>query len=207
MPDKQDPTNGDLSSKVAKWLHSEGYPLEFRAANIMRSSGFRARQGEYVRRRDQDGAREVDVVASMHQSSEDGVVIRISQVVECKWSKDKPWVIFVSPSAHISSSACAAQSIGSEYGVAVKWAIAGDQLITEMNLFSSPIAPGFNGRQAFSNKGNDHFYDSMKSVTDKSTALVTEYDRSKRKSGSLPRTCVVAFPIILVDGKIFGSLF
>jgi hypothetical protein len=195
----------DLPSKVRGWLLSEGYPLEFRAANIMRKNGFSVRQGEYVRSADSENAREIDVAASMTHSNRE-ILLRVYQVTECKWSKDKPWVVFVSPQSRMAESACAAQTIGSDYGQAVMWAIAGDQLVREMKLFSSPPEPGFNGREAFS-KNNDRFYNSMKSVTDLTMAIVKEYDGRPRESGSLPHACVVAFPVILIEGQLFEAYF
>ena len=86
------------------------------------------------------------------------------------------------------------------------WAIAGDKPVMSLKLFSSPEEPGFNGREALS-KGIDRFYNSMKSVTELTTMLVQEYDRRPRKTGSLPRLCVVAFPIILVEGQLFEAYF
>lgn len=48
----------------------------------------------------------------------------------------------------------------------------------------------------------------MKSVSDLTIGLVKEYDqRPPRKKGSLPRSCVVGFPIILVEGQLFEAYF
>lgn len=208
MPDKSAGTEHtkDLASKVREWLSTEGYPLEFQAASILRrKKGFRVWQGMYVREHDKDIAREIDVLASMDCLVEDHL-FRVYHVIECKYSKDKPWVVFSSSHSSITESACAAQSIGSEYGSTIMWAIAGDEMIKTMELFSSPRKPGFNGRQALS-KGEDRFYNSMKSITDLSTLLVKEYDRQPRKRGTLPHVCVIAFPVILLDGQLFEAYF
>src|SRR5262249_24084840 len=94
----------DLKSKVAAWLDKEGYPLEFRTANSFRRAGFRVRQSEYVRAEDGDKVREIDVAASKTWRL-DKPMLRVYHVVECKWTKDKPWVVFSSPET-ITSSAC-----------------------------------------------------------------------------------------------------
>lgn len=183
----------ELSVSVRDWLFSEGYPLEFQAAAVLRRKGFHVLQGQYVLDHIKDISREIDVMACKDSES-DTCLIRICQLVECKYSKDKPWVVFVSPYARMTESACAAQTIGSEYGTAIMWAIAGDEMIGNMELFRSPDKPGFGGREAFT-KGNDRFYNTMKSITDIAFLLARQYDLAPRKKGEIPNSCVIAFPV------------
>ena len=96
-PDK---ANSDVSSgaqkslpdKVREWLSSEGYPLEFVTAHTFRDNKFNVRQGRYVHDPNSGTPREVDVLAQETFDLEDSFM-RISYPVECKWSRDKPWVI------------------------------------------------------------------------------------------------------------------
>jgi hypothetical protein len=194
----------DLREKIGKWLSSEGYPLEFVAANIARKFKFRVWQGQYVRDT-ADVAREIDVLASMDVHNGD-YLIRGYQVIECKWSQDKPWVVFTSPFHRMAQQACATQTIASFMGSGVLWALAGDKRVMNTSLFVSPERPGFNGRQAFS-KGEDRFYSAMKSITHLSSLLVDRYDEYPRIHGQVPRCCVFALPIILVDGRLFEAFY
>jgi hypothetical protein len=193
----------DLQTKVQAWLDQEGYPLEFAAAAVFRRHGFQVRQGTYVRVDDEEKAREIDVVA--YKDAGGDALIRIYHVVECKWSKDKPWVVFTG-SGSMASAACITQTISSLLGSAIVWTQAGLEQLHGMNLFTTPRRAGFNGRQAFS-KGNDEFYNAMSSVSSLSTLLVENYDDEKRARGILPKSAVLAFPVIVVDGRLFEAYF
>lgn len=193
----------NLETKVQKWLETEGYPLEFATAAVFRRHGFVVRQGTYVREKGEESVREIDVVAYSHRCNEG--LQRVYHVVECKWSRDKPWVVFTG-NGDMAPSACIAQTISSLLGSAMLWIQAGLKDLHEMALFATPSRPGFSGRQAFS-KGSDLFYDSMKAVTSLSTSLVNDYDSETRNRGVLPNHAVIAFPTIVVDGELFEASF
>jgi hypothetical protein len=194
-----------LLDRVSSWLEAEGYPTEFRTANIFQKHGFHARQGEYVRAGSEGLKREIDVVASITARSPSRI-LRLSYVVECKWSGDKPWVVFTSLTTQMAPSACIAQTISSKLGEAIVWAIAGNETLHSLETFSTPKKGGFGGRQAFS-KGNDAFYSAVQAAVNNSISYVSEYDRRYRKKGSMPDAAVVAFPLVLVEGDIFVAYF
>src|ERR1700687_1334235 len=102
---------GDLPAKVRAWLDEEGYPLEFATAATFRRHGFAVRQGMYIR--EKGDAREIDVAAS--RNAKRNGLRRVYHVVECKWSKDKPWVVFTGPGG-MAASACITQTISSLLG-------------------------------------------------------------------------------------------
>jgi hypothetical protein len=193
-----------LLDRVGSWLKKEGHPLEFRAANILRKHGFHAVQGIYAQANSDTVKREIDVLAEMNVQTSSGL-LRVSHVIECKWSADKPWVIFVSPTTHMASSACVSQSISSVLGEAIMWTIAGLSSLHSLQLFSTPSEGGFGGRQAFS-KGNDYFYSAVQSAIDNCSAYVERYDR-RHVTGKVPRIGVVAFPIVVVEGEIIRARY
>jgi hypothetical protein len=88
-----------LPDKVLEWLNEQGYPTEFQVANICDRHGFRVFQGYHVRGEDPDVPREIDVLAQTDRISTNNYLIRVCHVIECKWSKDKPWVVLTSPHA------------------------------------------------------------------------------------------------------------
>lgn len=180
----------DLPAKLTQWLNQQGYPTEFRVANICQRNGFRIRQGEYVEDDKSDTVREIDVLASCDHASRD-FLIRIEYVIECKWSKDKPWVVFTSSAGRMPESACIAQTIGNNFGSTILWAIAGEKELQKLDSFSSPERPGFGGRQGFSH-GSDLFYSSVQSVTDAAVLLMDWYDRNSKKVGELPYSIVIS---------------
>lgn len=194
-----------LPDKILEWLNKQGYPTEFQVANICDRHGFRVLQGYHVRNENSDVPREIDVLAQTDDIAND-YLIRVCHVIECKWSKDKPWVVLTSRHGQLASPACVAQTIGSLLGWTILWTIAGDPDLHTLDIFSTPDRPGFSGRQVFS-QGNDLFYSAMQSVVDVSMLLMARYDEPPRRVGTLPRNAVIAFPTIVVDGQIFEAFF
>ena len=81
-----------LDEKVKRWVEKEGYPLEFSTAHKFKKRRFSVEQSYFAK--DENGkAREVDVLATANVPIGRSF-LRIKHVVECKWSKDKPWVLF-----------------------------------------------------------------------------------------------------------------
>ena len=192
-----------LQSRVYEWLKSEGFPTEFATASAFQQNGFFVRQGDYVRTKRDGPMRELDVVASKDIHQENSPSVRVTHIVECKWSQDKPWVVFTSPTTHMAHSACIAQTIGSRLGIAALWSIAGDKDLAEMDIFHSPKRGGFGGRQALS-KQADPFYAAVMSVIDNSHAYVAGVDANKNNDLAWAE---VVFPVVVVDGILFTATF
>src|ERR1700724_3663744 len=100
---KSAPPTPELREKVKRWLGEQGYPTEFKAANICRIHGFRVWQGFHVRDEKTEVPREIDVIASADYDA-NNIIVRVEHVLECKWSKDKPWIVFTSPGGHMAPS-------------------------------------------------------------------------------------------------------
>lgn len=207
LPKMTENTKSDKSTqeKVAEWLSNEGYPLEFSTANVFRKNGFQVHQGYYVQDVQSETPREVDVLAQMTIHLEKSF-LRTCYIVECKWSGDKPWVVFTSPQHHIAPSACVTQTIGSETGETILWSLAGDKLIQSLDTFNTPDCPGFNGRQVFS-KGNDTFYCAMQSVASSANSLAKDYNRGNRTLQATLHLAIVIFPVIVIEGLLFTASY
>lgn len=95
-----------LDEKIKDWIKKEGYPLEFSVAHDFKKRGFSVEQSHFVK--DSEGKiREVDVLATQNILVGNSI-LRILHVVECKWSKDKPWILFADEKRY-ASTALAAQ--------------------------------------------------------------------------------------------------
>jgi hypothetical protein len=187
----------ELTDRVKEWLITEGHPLEFQVAREFLNSGFEIRQGAHTKSAG-DTPREVDVLA--YKTDRENK-IRIYQVAECKWSGDKPWIVFTSEAHQMADSACVAQTIASVLGRSIVWVLAGDPEVSGLSLFASPERAGFGGRQVFA-KGNDLFYATIQSVIAKAKSMVSEYDTSGDLK-DIPAWSAVAFPMIVVEGGLF----
>lgn len=195
---------GDITGKLAEWLGAEGYPLEYFTAEAFKAAGFQVRQGEFVRREPGGPPREVDVIADMAIDI-DHRHLRVSTVIECKWSGDKPVVIFTDPDSHMMASACISQTIASDVGDALVWLLRGDENMKSLAIFDTPDRPGFGGRQAFG--GKDNFYAAMAGVTGACVDLVSETDRDSEDVDYIQEYGSLSFPVIVIDGRLFEAIY
>jgi hypothetical protein len=196
----------DLSSKVADWLRGEGYPLEYFTAHTFRRHGFKVEQGAYIKPAE-GNPREIDVLASQSKvnANSEPPLARVYTVVECKWTKDKPWVAFTANTGQMASSAIIAQTISSELGEASVFLEAGDEELPNLALFQSPETPCFGGRQAFGRE-SDVFYNAIKSVAGAARNVVERYNKYKSED-ELPDAAVLAFPLIVIQGDLFEAAY
>ena len=198
-------TRNNLETKVLEWLSKEGYPLEFLVANIFRNSKFNTRQGQYVSDFKTKIPREIDVVADRTCNVEKAF-LRVSFLVECKYSRDKPWVVFSDRSSRISPAACIAQSISTKSVDAILWFLADDKELQKLSVFHTPESPGFNGRQAFGSN-NDVVFSALQGIMSICYSEKNEYERYHTKPEDSLSLGVLLIPIIVVDGKLFEAFY
>ncbi len=199
-----------LKEKVTEWLETQGYPLEFRVARAFERSGFfETYQGQYIQDDKGGDPREIDVLANITTSYEEKCFFRISQVVECKWSKDKPWLVFTSSRSIMGEGACIAQTIASALGEAAMFCIAGDNALGDLELFKRPGRGGFAGRRAFekNKEQQDIFYATIQGLITKSVNYAKSYGLPNPSAGQVPSSGCLAFPIIVIDGDLFEAYY
>ncbi|MCM5511633.1 hypothetical protein [Vibrio sp. SCSIO 43169] len=190
-----------MDNKVKQWVEKEGYPLEFSTAHKFKKRRFSVEQSYFAK--DKDGkAREVDVLATANLPIGHSF-LRVKHVVECKWSKDKPWVLF-RDEKRFATSALAAQLISSSAGQAVAWVAAGSEQFKGLNMFKED-GFSFSGRQAFS-KGNDLFYQAIQGVVSNCLNIARHYDEYDLKPEE-HMLAVIVLPMIVVDGSLFEATY
>lgn len=195
-----------LKVKVEDWLEKEGYSLEFLTATAFEKQGFHVMQGENFRDEEHGINREIDVTASVSLTF-NGTQFKISHVLECKWSKDKPWVIFCSKGSDRPLSYCISQTIGSYLGEALLWDIATDETLFDTSHFITPEVPGFSGRQAFSS-GKDLFYSSMQNVTATANLKANYYNVDPvNQFLEIPKFAEIVLPVIVVNGTLYQAIY
>lgn len=191
-----------LKSRVMEWLQEEGYPLEFYTAAAFSKSNFEVTQGAHVI--DKTGkARELDIIAVRSRLTNRSN-FKLCRVVECKWSGDKPWVMF-KDSSTVLSSIQIANLISSKSGEALTWAMASDESITDLPIFSSS-GLSFSGRQALGK--SDLFYQAVQGVVTNSISLARQYDEIyPTEHPDKEVTVFVALPTIVVSGELFEASY
>ncbi|MEZ0272330.1 MAG: hypothetical protein ACAH18_09570 [Methylophilaceae bacterium] len=85
-----------LESRVLNWLTEQGFPLEMEVASMAKATGFEVSQSDYYLDPESGDAREIDLVLSVH-SYRGNFSLTYNLFVECKSSRDKPWLLFCTP--------------------------------------------------------------------------------------------------------------
>ncbi|MCJ7552365.1 MAG: hypothetical protein MUO34_00650 [Ignavibacteriaceae bacterium] len=197
--------NENIQNKILDWLSKEGYPLEFRVANIFRKFKFNTSQGNYVNDFKTNNPREIDVIAQ-HTTRVENSFLRISYLVECKWTGNKPWVIFTDEKSRIAPSACIAQCITSNVAVSILWLLANDKDVQKLSIFQTPQRPGFNGRQAFGSQ-NDLVFSTLQSIISASYSEKKFYESFVKSTEDVFSNAVLIIPIVVIDGKLYETFY
>lgn len=82
-----------LESRVLGWLKEQGFPLEMEVASMAKAAGFEVSQSDYYLDPDGGDPREIDLVLSLH-NFKGNFSLSYSLFVECKSSREKPWLLF-----------------------------------------------------------------------------------------------------------------
>lgn len=194
-----------ITKTVEEWIQTQGYPLEFYVANSFRNAGFSIIQSLHVQDVDGNGSkpREIDVAATM-QTPASPIPISISHVVECKYTKSKPWVVFTSQGNSMDPSVYVKQCIAASWGPKLLEIVAHDPDIKQLGIFSGVERSGFNVRQAHTNPGDlDMCYSSLQSVVTGAEGLSQYYTQLDTAQAC----AAVIFPVIVIDGSLFECYF
>lgn len=188
----------ELSKRLSKWLEREGYPLEMMVAQTFRRAGFVTIQSEFYDDPETGKSREIDVSAWMQRELHD-ILVRVQFCIECKLSKDKPWVMFTSSDIRLADPARISQRAASILGLALLVSISQREDICNLPVFQIPERPGYALTQAFST-GHDVPYTAVISAAKASLAEAKDANRWSRTVGP---ACEIVFPVVVIDGLLF----
>jgi hypothetical protein len=92
----------ELQAKVEAWLKDQGYPLEMRTARAFQARGWFLHQSRRYRDPSLGKEREIDLLAF---NDDPATSSRINGhfVIECKWTPQKPWVLFTATLQSLTS--------------------------------------------------------------------------------------------------------
>lgn len=93
-------TKKDLHKKILEKIDETGFPLELRVSKFLHDNNYIVANNIYYVDLDEGKGREIDIRAHKNYVIEDKGLqhyCRNSFYIECKKSKNKPWVIFTSP--------------------------------------------------------------------------------------------------------------
>jgi len=190
-----------LTSKVSGWLEKQGYPLEMRVARVLQEEGAYVIQSDYYTDRATGTSREIDVVATWDMNVGD-VIVRINFTIECKGTRHKPWVMFVSDSQRLGSVASVAQRASSGIGGAALWHMADERAVQDLAMFRLPRLCGYSlAPMQDKNNEKDECFTALTGVAAATAAQAAMPDFQNGRSGTI-EILEVIFPIIVTDAPL-----
>lgn len=198
-------SEGELIAKVRGWLDKQGYPLELSVGRIFEKQGWETNHQTWYSDDASGVTREVDLLATRSLTAGDNSRgVAFSLVVECKRSRDKPWVVLSSPigSAVALRSPFPRWISGDAYGVARLKA----KVLPPRSLLPPRDRIG-HGLVAALTDGKENAptspYSALRSVANAAHALDRERGAmSLAMQAYFPFVPVFA-PLLVVDGPLF----
>lgn len=196
-------TEPPIEERLRVWLGTQGYPLEMHVARVFQKAGARVVQSDYYVDPITQESREIDVVASWN-SDIDRMMWRLSVVIECKASRDKPWVLFCSPDARLAATARVAQRAGSQLARIALREIASCRDVQALAMFQIPDSPAYGLRQGFGDKSDVCFAAvsgaaaaaaAQSRLPDSQTSLLGGFDILE-----------IILPVVVTDARLFSVL-
>ncbi len=185
---KKDEEQRPLEERVAEWLKTQGYPLEFETREVFERHGFETIQGRRVPQQDGDPL-EVDVTASMMRAAID-TRLEVRFVVECKYAPE-PWVLFVKDELSTSP-----QCLGNELAETLMTIRRARDEVAVLASFKTDGC-AFNVATL---KGKDQAFDTVKSVVCRVEGSIDNIDQHFTKSR--PPFAVFEKPLVVIRGEL-----
>jgi hypothetical protein len=200
--------NKDITGKkVTDWLNSQGYPLEMIVASTFRKAGFTVSLSDWYEDFETKEHREIDVTALQWSDLRKSIALQICWQIECKIARDKPWVIFVSmaqPERFLPFNLIASDFYRSSVLDYLKQNEPREKLM-RLPLFE-PKYVGYGITQTFTT-GLDVPYKAIMSSVKSSIDRVNKLAKINELELKTKRQYLcVAFPVIVIDGKLFECL-
>jgi len=194
--------NGKIPvESIESWISSQGYPLEMEVHQKFVNTNFITGLSNHYKDFETEKSREIDVTATLVSAYSKKYIFRVTLCIECKYSKDKPWVIFSgqknNPVPYILS-----RFIQSEYTyhlidfIEDGAAINTNEILREKYIGHSIV-------QALKGKGenpDDNAYTACMSAFKASIYIADVY--SKKKINRVMQS-VLAIPMVVLDGQLF----
>ena len=180
-------------NKISEWIKSQGYPLEMYCRNELAKSKFNAVQSLKYEDTETKKIREIDILATKFIYL-NNVTFNFSLVIECKLTKDKPWLVFTNEVAKDRSREITQNSFCTQNGISL---LNKAPLLQEFSLFKyNEKSIGFNITQCFTN-GKDVPYEALMSTQSACEFLVRKSNESGRAF------CNFYFPVIVIDAELY----
>ncbi len=192
-----------VKDQVEAWIKSEGFALEMRVAKMFQASCAVVDQSQYYMDPTTDKMREIDVVAR-HIALIGGAMVEFIFVVECKSSKDKPWVLFTHEGPRSFNVTLATHNrLATTLGDVLLLELSTLNAVQVNFLFRQPTRIAHGVTCAFQNN-KDVAYAAVQGALSAATSVVDHSEQPKQ--GLSERKAIqIVWPVVVVDGLLFES--
>ena len=174
-----------------------------RVARDLRDAGFIGIQSEFFEDPESHKAREIDVVGYQHlpepgAGSPSEKQVHFAIVVECRVSKDKPFVLFTTKREGITSKTLAQQTASSPTGEKLLALVAQSPELRSAQTFVVPERIGYDLKTAHEKDDKDErnrAYDAVRSVIQATRSILDRLE-------ALSSGPAFGWPIVVVDGSL-----
>jgi hypothetical protein len=198
-PGSSSDASADLSTKVRDWLVKHGLVFELTVARAFEEQGFDVDVGVYFE--DQEGRettwREVDVVATLNRDARSPLHGQaISFVIECKQSREKPWVL-VNSTTEPSSRSLSGRVYLEGFGATVR-ELEQRNAVLERSIDATPMAR--RALRALTDRGDksDVPFAAVMSATKGAYGLAMQARKEPFR---------IFYPAVVVDTTMYAATF
>jgi hypothetical protein len=182
-----------LEEKVASWIEAQGYPLEMQVAEYVRASRGWWDHGRTYVDPETGKTREVDVMAIFDAGQ--GTRSSVQLVVECKHTRDKPWVVFTTDNHVLSPFGYLSGLPHTQAADSVLDRLDAKQTAARRTTFAQPEREGFRLVKAFS-PAQDTAYQAVGTLMNGCRSLA-------ELMGSRSDSHILFVPVLVLDGPLF----
>lgn len=174
-----------------------------KVARCFQKAGFRVSTSEYYIDPDENKPREIDVIACLN-SNIAGITFQLAYVLECKSSRESPWVCFQGDHKQEKNSIGFISRIATVQGHDLIAETTSNPDITTNRLFGLPEEHAYAITNALRD-GKDLPYQAIVGVQKAAKALISHYDKIQSHPNPVHTVCI-AFPVVIADTSIFSCI-
>jgi len=185
-----------LNEKVADWIDGQGYPLELKVAEAVRASNGWWDHGRVYTDLESGKVREIDVMAVFRTTDERrGATLQL--IIECKHTRDKPWVIFTTDD-HVLSAQGYVSALPHTERVRARLRQASEMSETQrVSALAAPEREGFRLVKAMT-PAQDTAYQATGTLVGAGRSLAAHMSAASDAE-------IVFVPVLVIDGPLFEA--
>lgn len=195
-----------LSERLSSWLAKQGYALEFASHHAFKKAGFNPLLGTYIS--NPEGVlREIDISLTEELREDGRIPIEIRLCCECKYSKDRPWLLIDSNEKgdmqqswhNLPHSPSLEGAVSHGHVFTSQWGLNQTEHFRDQQRWSHSLIQGL-GKEGGDNR--DDAFNALRKIADAAWDWAEEWSRLHNF-----RTLTVVVPCIIVDGELFRANF